>query len=158
MDPQELLTSRVDDSQRVVEPFIALFGLFKEHVDACVTDLGLSLPQAMALFRLDTPLSQRELADCLRYDASNITAIVDGLEQRGLVARTIDATDRRIRRIVITREGNELLEHMRECLFRDAPLVGTLDDAERAQLSALLEKAVGDRTTGGWVDMIRPRR
>lgn len=158
MDSQSVLEQRVDRSQEVVEPLIALFGLFKEHVDACVTDLGLSAPQAIALFRLDTPLSQRELADCLRYDASNITAIVDGLEQRGLVERQIDASDRRVRRIVITPDGNQLLDHMRECLFQDEPLVGALDETERAQLSALLHKAVGDRVTGGWVDMIRPRR
>lgn len=157
MDSQQVLEGQVLEGQ-VVEPLIALFGLFKEHVDACVGDLGLSAPQAIALFRLDTPLSQRELADCLRYDASNITAIVDGLEQRGLVERQIDAADRRVRRIVITTEGNRMLDHMRECLFQDAPLVGTLDDAERAQLRSLLEKAVGDRTSGGWVDMFRPRR
>ena len=150
--------NQVADSPVVVEPLIALLGLFKEHVDACVTDLGLSVPQAIALLRLDTPLSQRELADCLRYDASNITAIVDGLEQRTLVERQVDETDRRVRRIVVTAQGNEVLTHMRECLFQDAPLVAELNESERLQLHALLTKAVGDRESGGWVDMFRPRR
>jgi DNA-binding MarR family transcriptional regulator len=151
-------SSPIATENRLVEPLVALIGLFKEHAEACIGALGLSMPQAVALLGLDTPLSQRELADCLRYDASNITGIVDGLERRGLVERQVDPTDRRVRRIVVTEDGAALVDHLRECLFRDEPLVGTLDAAEVAQLRDLLVKAVGDRASSSWVEMLRPRR
>jgi DNA-binding MarR family transcriptional regulator len=143
---------------RLVEPFIALFGLFKDHAAACIGRVGLPMPQAVALLGLDTPLSQRELADCLRYDASNITGIVDALEQRGLVERQVDPADRRVRRIVVTEQGRALVDETRNCLFRDDPLVGALDEDEIARLRALLVKAVGDRASASWVEMFRPRR
>ena len=143
---------------QVVEPLLALFGLFKEHADACITAAGITMPQAVALLRLDTPLSQRELADCLRYDASNITGIVDGLEHLGLVERQVDPADRRVRRVVVTAAGADVVAHMRECLFRDEPLVGALDAHEVTLLAALLAKAIDGREASGWVELFRPRR
>jgi len=145
-------------ADRVVEPLLALFGLFKEHADSCISAVGITMPQAMALLRLGSSMSQRELATCLRYDASNITGIVDGLEQLGLVERQVDPADRRVRRIVLTDAGAELVDRLRACLFRDEPLVGALDADEVAQLRDLLTKAIGDREASGWVELFRPGR
>jgi DNA-binding MarR family transcriptional regulator len=142
---------------RLVELLIVLFDQFREHALTCMAEFDLSIPQAAALLRLDAPLSQRELADCLKYDASNITSIVDILERRGLVERQVDPSDRRVRRLTVTREGTRVLARLRECLLGQAKLVDGLDDDERARLEALLTKAVGDRTTSGWVEMFRGR-
>ena len=142
---------------RLVELVIALFDEFREHANTCMAGFDLSAAHAAALLRLDTPLSQRELADCLKYDASNITGIVDTLEQRGLVERQVDPADRRIRRLVVTGEGSRVLAHLRKC-FEEASLVGRLDDDERLQLRALLTKAVGDRSNTSWAHMLRGRR
>ncbi|MDQ1381977.1 MAG: hypothetical protein QOG65_1655 [Actinomycetota bacterium] len=142
---------------RLVELVIALFDEFREHANSCMGGFDLSAAHAAALLRLDTPLSQRELADCLKYDASNITGIVDTLEQRGLVERQVDPADRRIRRLVVTGEGSRVLAHLRKC-FEEASLVGRLDDDERSQLRVLLTKAVGDRSNTSWAHMLRGRR
>lgn len=142
---------------RLVELLIVLFDQFREHALTCMAEFDLSIPQAAALLRLDAPLSQRELADCLKYDASNITSIVDILERRGLVERQVDPSDRRVRRLTVTGEGTRVLARLRECLLGQAKLVDGLDDDERARLEALLTKAVGDRTTSGWVEMFRGR-
>ena len=45
----------------------------------------------------------------------------------------VDPADRRVRRIVMTDDGNRTLDHMRECLFHDAPLVGTLTTTKIAR-------------------------
>ena len=145
-------------ADRVVEPLLALFGLFKEHADSCISAVGITMPQAMALLRLGSSMSQRELATCLRYDASNITGIVDGLEHLGLVERQVDPADRRVRRVVVTAAGADVVAHMRECLFRDEPLVGALDAHEVTLLAALLAKAIDGREASGWVELFRPRR
>jgi MarR family transcriptional regulator, organic hydroperoxide resistance regulator len=146
-----------DQDVRLVELVIALFDEFREHANTCMAGFDLSTAHAAALLRLDTPLSQRELADCLKYDASNITGIVDTLEDRGLVERRVDPTDRRVRRLVVTVEGSRVLTHLRTC-FEEASLVERLDDDERTQLRVLLAKAVGDRTPTSWAEMLRNRR
>ncbi len=142
---------------KLVELLLILFDQFREHASACMAALDLSVPQAAALFQLDSPLSQRELADCLKYDASNITSIVDTLERRGLVERQIDPADRRVRRLIMTAEGHTVIAQLRQRLLKEATLVDELDERERAQLQALLTKAVGSRTTSRWVDMFRGR-
>ena len=80
----------------------------KAHVAGLAATLDLTPSQLAALSHLDEPQSQRELAESLHFDASNITDIVDRLEARGLVVRTVDPNDRRVRRIVRTPEGEEL--------------------------------------------------
>ena len=65
----------------------------------------MSVPQVRALYALRDPLSMRELAERLFLDPSNLTALVDRLEELGLVERTADTEDRRIKRLVITERG-----------------------------------------------------
>jgi DNA-binding MarR family transcriptional regulator len=136
------------EAGEIVELVIALMARFRDHFLRCVSDLGLTPPQAAALRQLGEPLSQRELANCLHYDASNITSIVDGLEQRGLVVRQIDAADRRIRRIVLTDAGRQVLVRLHERLMEDAPVLDELDAGERRQFRALLGKLVEPEAAG----------
>jgi DNA-binding MarR family transcriptional regulator len=136
------------EAGEIVELVIALMGRFRDHFLHCISDLGLTPPQATALRHLGEPLSQRELASCLHYDASNITSIVDGLEQRGFVVRHIDPADRRIRRIVLTDEGRQMLARLHERLMEDAPVLDELDAAERRQFRVLLGKIVEPEFVG----------
>ena len=50
------------------------------------------------------------LAGALHCDTSNVTGIVDRLEDRGLVERRVDPRDRRVKRLVLTEEGEALRE------------------------------------------------
>lgn len=60
-------------------------------------------------------LSQTELSRCLIMHRSNLTGLVDRLEQRGLVQRKDVAGDRRAYRVVLTEAGqrmiNQILPH-----------------------------------------------
>ena len=89
----------------VLRHLMGVMHAMKEHVTALASEFDLTLSQLDALKNLGEPCSQRELAQCLHFDASNVTDIVDRLEARGLVARTIDPTDRRVRRLVLTAGG-----------------------------------------------------
>lgn len=53
--------------------------------------------------------SQRELAEFLLLDPTQIVALVDGLEQRGLVKRETDPRDRRSKVIKGTAKGRRVL-------------------------------------------------
>ena len=50
----------------------------------------------------DQPPTQREIAEFLRLDPSQVVALVDDLEQRGLLARETDPRDRRAKVVAAT--------------------------------------------------------
>ena len=77
----------------------------RQHSARRAADYDLSVAQVRALYELRDPLSMRELADRLYLDPSNLTALVDRLEDLDLVERTSDAGDRRVKRLVLTAAG-----------------------------------------------------
>ena len=91
----------------------------------------MSLAQVRALYALRGPLSMRELAERLYLDPSNLTALVDRLEDLGLVQRQADADDRRIKRLVITEKGVHLSEEIIDAVFADGTVFEALDADEQ---------------------------
>ena len=73
--------------------------------------------------------SQRELADFLSLDPSQIVALVDQLEKRGAVTREADPRDRRSKVIAPTAAGRRLYKRA-EAIIRQA------SDLSLAQLNA----------------------
>jgi DNA-binding MarR family transcriptional regulator len=67
----------------------------------------------LALAASDARPTQRELAEFLRLDPSQVVALVDGLQARGLVRREPDPSDRRANVVVITDEGREMFARAR---------------------------------------------
>jgi DNA-binding MarR family transcriptional regulator len=73
--------------------------------------LGMSFIRAKALRRIaDGPMTMRELAAALGTDPGYTTVVVDDLEQRGLVTRTVSAGDRRSKIVTTTPAGAEQAE------------------------------------------------
>lgn len=62
----------------------------------------------LALASTDPGPSQRELSEFLRLDPSQIVALVDDLQSRGLVQRRPDPNDRRANVVVATDAGRAL--------------------------------------------------
>lgn len=85
--------------------------------------------------------SQRELAAFLSLDASQIVALVDDLEQRGLVTRVVGERDRRSKSITATIEGQRLFDRARTAIQQaEDESLAQLDDAEKETLRRLLTK------------------
>jgi DNA-binding MarR family transcriptional regulator len=105
-------------------------------------DWDVSVPQVRALYALREPLSMRELAERLYLDPSNLTALVDRLEDLGLVERQADADDRRVKRLVITEKGVHLSEEIIDAVFAEGTVFDVLDADEQRQLLDLLGKVV----------------
>src|SRR5579863_7425366 len=77
------------------------------HFDEAFRPLGLTSGQfslLMALNRAEPPTIGR-VAALLAMDRTTLTAALKPLERRGLVEITIDAVDRRSRRLVLTAAG-----------------------------------------------------
>ena len=85
--------------------------------------------------------TQRELAEFLSLDASQIVALVDGLQDRGLLRREPDPNDRRSNVIVSTSAGDELFGRASDLVARaEAQSLSALSVDERNQLRALLAR------------------
>lgn len=82
-----------------------------------------------------------ELADTLHCDASYITGITNRLEDQGLVERRVDASDRRIKHLVVTSKGKQLREAMRVRAEEALPATSGLDVEQRQTLRDLLRVA-----------------
>ncbi|WP_028264801.1 MarR family winged helix-turn-helix transcriptional regulator [Arthrobacter sp. MA-N2] len=87
--------------------------------------------------------TQRELADFLSLDPSQIVALVDELEKRKLVTRAPGKQDRRAKTVTATAKGNQLLTQAAiAARHAESEVLSALDTNETAQLKALLRKAL----------------
>ncbi|MDQ0377038.1 MarR family winged helix-turn-helix transcriptional regulator [Amycolatopsis thermophila] len=106
--------------------------------------LGLSFVKTKALRRLAPgPLTLGELAELLHTDRPYTTIVVDDLEQRGLVSRTVHPDDRRRRLVAVTPAGAEAAAAAGRLLSEPPPFLAALDGDELAELGRLLTKLDG---------------
>jgi len=111
---------------------------------AVFSELGLSFQQAMALGHLDAdePLPMSALAGALQCDNSNVTGIVDRLEQRGLVERRPAERDRRVKLLLLTEEGARVREELERMMGEPPPSIAGLSRADQRALRDILRRAL----------------
>ena len=126
---------------------LAVTEKLRQHWAAHATTLGLTAVQAKVLLRLTpgeaTPM--RKLAQQLDYDASNLTTLVDRLAARGALERQTDPSDRRIKALVLTAEGERLRDQFWRNLVNDPGPLSPLDEGDLRVLTDVLVKL--DRPT-----------
>jgi DNA-binding MarR family transcriptional regulator len=117
-----------------------------DRVHRICGELGLSPPLLKAFVHLgttaDASVRMGDLAEHWGCDASYVTTLADGLEERGLVERRPHPTDRRVKTIVLTAEGRARRDHALELLSEPPSAFGSLSAAEQRQLRDLLAKLV----------------
>ncbi|MGI9018078.1 MAG: MarR family winged helix-turn-helix transcriptional regulator [Euzebya sp.] len=123
----------------VVRMTFELAGRLWAHMDRCAGELDLTPMQARALFHTHVPVPMHHMAKSLHCDASNITGIVDRLEERGLMARVIDPQDRRRRNLVVTDKGRAVTGELKQLLGQKNPILN-LDPGELDVLHGLLQR------------------
>ena len=90
--------------------------------------------------------SQQALAELLGTPATRLVALVDGLEERGLVERRRNPADRRLHAVHLTNAGTAVLRDIgRVAREHDEAVLASLDADERARLHDLLSKLAADR-------------
>ena len=126
--------------------FWRIFSDDKPRRMAILSELGLSFQQSMALMRLrpDAPLPMSALASELQCDNSNVTGIVDRLEERGLVQRQPADYDRRVKLIAATRAGERLRDVLNRRLAIPPEPLAALSEADRKTLRDILRKAFAE--------------
>lgn len=88
-------------------------------------------------------VTQREIADMLNLNPSQIVPLVDELAKRSLVERRAHASDRRARVVAATPEGRNLYVDARSRVSDAVSMVlSGLDGAERELLHDLLRRVI----------------
>jgi DNA-binding MarR family transcriptional regulator len=91
--------------------------------------------------------SQQALAERLGVPASRMVALVDHLEDAGLVERRPDPEDRRVRGLYLTRKGRAALERAGKiAIDYETRLCAGMTREEREQLIDLLQKLQASQT------------
>jgi DNA-binding MarR family transcriptional regulator len=131
---------------RLAQAAYALHTALEAHVHDTLEELNLTVPLADALWQLDPahgPVSRRALAERLRCDPSNVTYLIDRLEQRRLVNRS-RADDRRVTALALTPAGIEARDRLITTIA-ESPLFRELTSAEQRQLTDLLQRCAAYR-------------
>jgi DNA-binding MarR family transcriptional regulator len=102
---------------------------FSELSAAALAPFGISGRETAVLRAIDNqrPLSQGEIARTMNVDRTTMVALIDDLQDKGLVQRRQDTDDRRKNVVELTGPGRDIL--------RQAAMAGA--QAERAFLSPL---------------------
>ncbi|MCI4062002.1 MarR family transcriptional regulator [Micromonospora sp. R77] len=132
---------RSDVAGDAVRRILHVAAAIRHHQDVEIAGLGLTPATARALHELDPdrPLPARDLAEQLHCDRSNVTALVDKLEQAGLVERRVDPTDRRQKTLLVTDAGRRTRDRVHR-VMSDSRLLDGLSTADLATLRDLVWK------------------
>lgn len=112
-------------------------------VNAALAEHGMKVRTYSVLALACDParLSQREIAEYLRLDPSQVVNLVDGMETQGLVVREPDVRDRRANVIVATEAGHALFSVLSDAVTEaEMRRHASLSSDERATLMDLLHK------------------
>jgi DNA-binding MarR family transcriptional regulator len=135
--------------REVVGLWVEMQSRLQAHFAALAAEHSLSAIQAKVLIQLDPAgaVTMRALADRIQYDPSNLTSVIDRLEQLGAVERRPDPTDRRVKGLVLTGKGLLLRTEFWQRLVSEAGPLGGLSAGELAQLRAILRSAIASPAT-----------
>jgi MarR family transcriptional regulator, organic hydroperoxide resistance regulator len=124
-----------------------LFRLFisqRGRVPQVAAKYDLSPMQAHVLRLIEpaAPLPMRTLARKLGCDASNVTGIVDRLEERGLLVRAVSAVDRRVKMLVLTDTGAVVRQRIMADLAEAPESIARLSAEDQRALRDILSRAL----------------
>ena len=89
------------------------------------------------------PSAQSVLAEGLRVKAPTANGIIDRMEEKGLLVRSVDERDARRRLVGLTEKGQGLVEQIqRQFMLAEETIVRGFDEAERCQLRAFLQRII----------------
>lgn len=120
--------------------------LARERMDARMSRFGMTPAQTHVLRYLRQnggQMPQRELLENLKVKPSTVNGILDRMEEKGLVERSVSGTDARQRVVALTPAGLEReAEAKQSFLEAEALIARGLTEEETEMLRTLLERVI----------------
>jgi DNA-binding MarR family transcriptional regulator len=133
----KVTTSKRALAEEAWRSFVEFWWTRKTHGMGQLKEMGLTPGHLKVLLLLsdnEAP-TMGSLADEMAVHASMATWLIDGLEERGLVERRSVASDRRVKTIVLTKNGAKVKAKLLEAMYEPPPDFLALD---RERLEALI--------------------
>jgi MarR family 2-MHQ and catechol resistance regulon transcriptional repressor len=141
-------------STRIALDLLYTYDVFHQLSARYMADFGLSKSSLNILMLLrhgpQQGMQLHDLGELLLVSRANITGLIDSLEEKGWVQRSVDTTDRRVRYARITRKAENLLDEFMPVHYGHVKmLLQDLTREEKQTLSSLLRKARRSMTAHG---------
>jgi DNA-binding MarR family transcriptional regulator len=115
---------------------------------AVVAETGLPFSRIRILMRLaGEPLTVKQVAAAAAIDAPAATVAVNDLEDRGLVVRETDPTNRRSKLVSLTPAGRKVVTAVRAIDDPAPAVVAELGDEDLRTLEDILERIASSKST-----------
>jgi DNA-binding MarR family transcriptional regulator len=124
-----------------VQAFVRDFGLLAQDATPCGKPLATSHAHALMVLLDETrSLSQKDLADALGLDKSNVTRLCQRMEAEGQIEQARGDDDARVRLLKLTTRGTKLAREIEQSSKdRFATLLKAVPPSERARVFEGLE-------------------
>lgn len=135
-------------SQLLEEAFevqVSMMQIWKQCFAELLREEGVTFSQMAVLMHIGErqPVMGKDIAQHMQQTPSAVTQLIDGLPRAGLVLREQDASDRRIVRLRLSKEGQRLVDRFKdkrkELFFKSAE---TFTDEELQTELAFQQKAL----------------
>jgi DNA-binding MarR family transcriptional regulator len=135
---------RVELADEVSHLMMRAVGQSRAVLHATLAEHAISEQHLVVLRHLyeNGPTPMRGISALVGTDPSTVTSTVDRLEQRGLLARNADPSDRRVKLVALTDDGRRAVDEVWAKLAESTP-VGRLDTMQLASMRKLLIAMVG---------------
>lgn len=134
--------NEVPDAQSLLNSFAEVVGPLLDRTAAIFAGHQVPFSQANLLVQMNEMGGPRRMADLARAHGvvpRTVTSLVDGLEKRGLAARTPDPDDRRVVLVSLTEKGEALMQQIDETSAQLADeIFGQVLTKDRVALAKLL--------------------
>lgn len=142
-EPADLPSPSSERLRLIMDAKLSLLSIadrLRRNWGAHAAAVGLSPAQVTALLTLvpAEAVPMRSLAARLDYDASNLSVLVDKLERHGAVERRPDPSDRRVKALVLTPEGERLRAAFWRALTEDPGPLAPLSDTDLRALAQII--------------------
>lgn len=127
---------------------VAFLMLSKRQIISIGADHDLTPIQIFTLLHInpDEPKQMNTLSTVLGCDPSNVTGIIDSLENKQLISRVENPNDRRVKMIKLEEKGiavrNQVFEELVE--KNERAFFAVLSEEERKQFAAIMRKVTAE--------------
>jgi DNA-binding MarR family transcriptional regulator len=138
------MTRQDDEAYRAWQLLMRFFFVQRGQLPSWAAEAGLSPVQCHVLHLIEpeAPLPMSRLAKALSCDASNVTGLIDRLEDQGLVERRPSPADRRVKVLTLTPAGARLRDQLLRRMTGQPHPLARLTPDERKALVAILERLI----------------